>query len=64
MPKKSRSALIPRGGGPASPLAETAADLGAVPLSVVGARAPMPRSAKPVGMVLQKRVRDYAAVDQ
>ena len=42
VPKKSRSALIPRGGVSASSPASAAANPGAVPLSAPGARAPVP----------------------
>ena len=48
-------------GGPEEDQVGTAADPGITPLSIAGARAPVPQ---PAGLVLQKRARDYATVDQ
>nr|XP_020175033.1 classical arabinogalactan protein 9-like [Aegilops tauschii subsp. strangulata] len=64
IPKKSRSALISRGDASAPPSAGAAAGPAAVPLPAPGTRVPAPQPPKSPGLVLQKRPREYAAVDQ
>nr|XP_020168557.2 MAP7 domain-containing protein 1-like [Aegilops tauschii subsp. strangulata] len=64
VPKKSRSALISRGDASAPSPAGAAAGPAAVPLPAPGARVPVPQPMKPPVLVLQKRPREYAPVDQ
>ena len=56
------SVLVSRGGASASSPPDSVVVLAAGPLSTPRARAPVPLPTKP--LVLQKRVREYAAVDQ
>nr|XP_020154870.1 nascent polypeptide-associated complex subunit alpha, muscle-specific form-like [Aegilops tauschii subsp. strangulata] len=64
VPTKSRSALISRGGAPTLTPTGAAAEPAAAPSSAPGTRTPVPQAAKPSCFVLQKRPRDYAAIDQ
>nr|XP_020197897.1 uncharacterized protein LOC109783714 [Aegilops tauschii subsp. strangulata] len=56
--------MISRGDASAASPAGVAAGSVAAPLSAVGARVPVSQPTKPSGLVLQKRPREYAAVDQ
>nr|XP_040254228.1 nascent polypeptide-associated complex subunit alpha, muscle-specific form-like [Aegilops tauschii subsp. strangulata] len=64
VPTKSRSTLISRGGAPALTAASAAGGPTAAPSSAPEIHAPSSQAAKPSGFTLQKRPRDYAAVDQ